>query len=379
MAICMRRWHGLVSDEAAVSQGRRRAAVAAPPAAAASEVEFRRHDGRRSAALKAVHVEARAGKEEKASEGSGAGNPDDFRVCGPRRVLSPSWMDFLLFRSNWRDPDYKRVAMACFIQAAYLLELDRQEKRRGEDALAPDWWKPFKFKLVRPLVDGRDGSIYGALFEWDAAAALADFVVARPSGAPRAVLALRGTLLTGGTIVRDLEDDLRLLGWESLKGSVRFGGATAALKAAVAAHGDGGVWVAGHSLGAGLALLLGKAMAEEGAFVECHLFNPPSISLSAALSAIGEAAGARPKRNRAWVPHLYVNQSDYTCYLYAAKAKDKDEARTEAERRLFFVSKGPNKFPAAHQLEQWWADDLELQRALDDDTRRAHVSVPSAS
>jgi hypothetical protein len=92
------------------------------------------------------------------------------------------------------------MVMACFIQAVYLLELDRQDQKGEEDDLAPKWWKPFKYKVTQTLVDERDGSIYGAMLEWDRSSALSDFILIRPSGAPRAVLALRGTLLEKQTM-----------------------------------------------------------------------------------------------------------------------------------------------------------------------------------
>ena len=121
-----------------------------------------------------------------------------------------------------KDGNYKRTVIACFIQAVYLLELDRQENRTEENALAPKWWIPFKYKLAQTLVDERDGSIFGAILEWDRAAALSDLILIRPSGAAMTVLAIRGTLHKSPTIRRDIEDDLRFLAWESLKGSVRF-------------------------------------------------------------------------------------------------------------------------------------------------------------
>ncbi|KAL5583346.1 hypothetical protein UlMin_015788 [Ulmus minor] len=104
------------------------------------------------------------------------------------------------------DGNYKRTVIACFIQAVYLLELelDRQENKSEENALAPKWWIPFKYKLSQTLIDERDGSIFGAILEWIS------------------VLALGGTLLKSLTIRRDIEDDLQFFAWESLKGSVRF-------------------------------------------------------------------------------------------------------------------------------------------------------------
>ncbi|PKU70368.1 GDSL esterase/lipase At4g10955 [Dendrobium catenatum] len=332
-------------------------------------------------------------------------HPYDFHVSGPRNLSSPNWKD--LIRSSWRDPNYKRMVIACFIQAVYLLELDRQEKRTEENGLAPKWWKPFKYKVTQTLIDDRDGSIYGAILEWDRYAAFSEFIVVRPSGAPRAVLALRGTILKSPTIRRDLEDDLRFLAWESLKGSVRFAGALAALRSAVDRFGSSNVSVGGHSLGAGFALQVGKALAKEGVFVECHLFNPPSVSLAMSLKSVGEMAvsiwsrvrAALPTRSAGegglieknaearavkiqcteiskWVPHLYVNNSDYICCYYSdpsgpeiardggglGKAGASGGAATTA--KLFVMSNGPKKFLEAHGLQQWWSDDMELKLAL---------------
>lgn len=297
--------------------------------------------------------------------------------------------------------------MACFIQAVYLLELDRQENRTKEDGLAPKWWKPFKYKLTKTLMDERDGSIYGAVLEWDRSAAVSDFILLRPSGAPKAVLALRGTLLKSPTIRRDLEDDLRFLAWESLKGSVRFHGALEALKMMVDRFGSKNVCIGGHSLGAGFALQVGKALAKQGVFVECHLFNPPSVSMAMSVRIISEKAGSlwkkimarvplkqevlpeREEQNdsgneekklhaeiKKWVPNLYVNDGDYICYYYidstgtaVATSGGTNETNTnggnaDIAAQLYVMSKGPKKFLEAHGLEQWWADDMELQLTL---------------
>ncbi|XP_073298291.1 GDSL esterase/lipase At4g10955-like [Primulina huaijiensis] len=323
-------------------------------------------------------------------------HPYAFHVSGPRNVPSINWRD--LISSNWKDGNYKRTVIACFIQAVYLLELDRQENRTTENALAPKWWIPFKYKLVETLVDERDGSIFGAILEWDRAAALTDFVLIRPSGAPRAVLALRGTLLKSPTIRRDIEDDLRFLAWESLKGSVRFSCALKALKSISEKYGSSNICISGHSLGAGFALQVGKALAKEGIFVEAHLFNPPSVSLVSSLRNMGEKAGIMWNRvksiipssteiqatgddgsksvtlgSKQWIPHLYVNNSDYICCYYAdpdgredsSAEKENTKPRNEScAAKLFVLSKGKQKFLEAHGLEQWWSDDLEMQTAL---------------
>ncbi|XP_057954593.1 GDSL esterase/lipase At4g10955 [Malania oleifera] len=339
------------------------------------------------------------GREIKDTEKGKEAHPYAFHVSGPRNLSSPGWRE--LISSSWKDGNYRRTVIACFIQAVYLLELDRQENRTEENALAPNWWIPFKYKLVQTLTDERDGSIYGAILEWDRSAALADLILIRPSGAPRAVLALRGTVLKSQTIRRDIEDDLRFLAWESLKGSVRFSGALEALKSVADRYGSSNVCVAGHSLGAGFALQVGKALAKQGIFVETHLFNPPSVSLAMSLRNIGEKAGLAWKRFKSilpsttesqgtseewgrtlsvglkkWVPHLYVNNSDYICCYYTdppgteeSNAGKENKALTTGQQmaaKLFVMSKGKQKFLEAHGLEQWWSDDLELQLAFQD-------------
>ncbi|KAK9076176.1 hypothetical protein SSX86_004509 [Deinandra increscens subsp. villosa] len=328
-----------------------------------------------------------------------AHHPYAFHVSGPRKVSVPNWRD--LINSSWKDGNYKRTVIACFIQAVYLLELDRQENRSQENALAPKWFIPFKYKLSRTLIDERDGSIYGAILEWDRSAAMSDFILIRPSCAPRAVLALRGTILKGPTLRRDIEDDLRFLTWESLKGSVRFNGALEALKSISDGYGSHNVAVAGHSLGAGFALQIGKSLAKQGLFVETHLFNPPSVSLAMSLKNMGEkavvvwqkvksmvsskvndtsnmeeVACTDPAAFNKWVPHLYVNNSDYICCYYTDPAGgsngggDKENVRPPSAAnghvaaKLFVLSKGKQKFLEAHGLEQWWSDDLELELAL---------------
>ncbi|TVU35616.1 hypothetical protein EJB05_17515 [Eragrostis curvula] len=346
----------------------------------------------------------------------------EFHVYGPRNLSPPSWKDLL--RSSWKDPNYRRMVIACFIQGVYLMELDRQEKRDERTGLAPQWWRPFKYRLAQPLVDERDGSVYGAVLEWDRQAALSGYVPFRPAGAPAAVVALRGTLLRAATARRDVTDDLRFLAWDSLKGSVRFAGALAALRAAAARHGAGNVWAGGHSLGAGFALQVGKAMAKEGVFVECHVFNPPSVSLATSLRGFAEMAGDVWSRVRAWLPyvgssasaaqdaagggqdekqtckwlpHLYINTNDYICCYYTDAASGTatvtagggsngcGTGKTTELAKIVLVSKGPTKFLDAHGLQQWWADDVELQVALnhskliDRQLRSLYAAPPAAA
>lgn len=118
-------------------------------------------------------------------------------------------------------------------------------------------------------------------------------------------------------------------------------------------------------IGVGMALQVGKALTFEGIFVESHLFNLPSVSLPRVLRSIGDKFGllwnavkgvtraiipSKRKGNKElegldkqseygaeadsvnicqqiqkWVPHLYVNNSDYNCCYYFVSCKKTQE------------------------------------------------------
>lgn len=268
------------------------------------------------------------------------GHPDDFQVSGPRNLCPPTWREII--KSSWKDDKYKRTVMACFIQAAYLLELDRQEKREGDTALAPNWWKPFKYKVVEVLVDERDESIFGARLEWDRYAAFSDLLVMRPSKAPKAIIALRGTLLRAATIRRDIQDDLRILTMEDLSGSCRFHKTLEAVRTAVGKYGSSEVCMAGHSLGAGLALQVGKALALEGIFVEAHLFNPPSVSLPMGFRSIGDKIEILWNVVKGMTRTILPSKKKRIKELIAHYRQPDDE---EEKDSVIFVRKSRNGFP----------------------------------
>ncbi|KAI3898333.1 hypothetical protein MKX03_013956, partial [Papaver bracteatum] len=134
-----------------------------------------------------------------------------YDVCGPKKLSAPGEADVL--SSSWKDGDQKRTVLACLVQAVYVLEVDRQGNRTTETALAPKWLETFNYKVSQTLIDERDGSIFGAVLEW------AGNGVTRPIGAPNAILSLRGTLLYGTTMRRDITDDIRFFVRENLEGS----------------------------------------------------------------------------------------------------------------------------------------------------------------
>jgi hypothetical protein len=196
--------------------------------------------------------------------------------------------------------------MACLIEAVYLLELERQE-RRDAAALAQQWWKPFQYRLARELVDERDGSVFGAVFERDQHHN--QLPGPSPSGAPSAVIAFRGTLLRAPTIRRDVEDELRLLAWNSLRGSARLSRAVQALRATVDRFGPENVCICGHSLGAGFASQVVRTLTAsprhqqqpQQASLEFHLFNAPYLSLPKGVRCVVKTADCLLKAVRTGV------------------------------------------------------------------------------
>lgn len=213
------------------------------------------------------------------------------------------------------------MVMAYLIEAVYLLELERQE-RRDAAAVAQQWWKPFHFRLVHELVDDRDGSVFGAVFEREhhhGGVGGAGAGRPSPSGAPSAVIAFRGTLLRAPTIRRDVEDELRLLARNSLRGSARLARAVQALSATIDRFGSENVCVCGHSLGAGFArqvirMLVASSSSPRhprqqqqqvaafaAASLESHLFNAPYLSLPMGVRSVVKTADCLLKALRSGV------------------------------------------------------------------------------
>ena len=203
------------------------------------------------------------------------------------------------------------------------------------------WWTRFNYKLDEMLFDISESgrrTIFGAVYRRSHGHA--------PTGPPNIVIAFRGTMMRRA----DWEANLMIyLG--SLECNPRFTEGLKAVKRAVKEVGWERVCVTGHSKGAAIGLLVGRAMAEKGKLVEAHLFNPPhptvrnerplgSISVlkpprwlvstvgvlhevtSRALSAMTqEAEVVKEERKRfeslkLWWPSLYVNTHDPICSAY---------------------------------------------------------------
>ncbi|KAG7551727.1 Alpha/Beta hydrolase fold [Arabidopsis thaliana x Arabidopsis arenosa] len=250
---------------------------------------------------------------------------DDLSRSGPPQIPSLDWNDL-----------YHRTSLvSCLVQGVYAMERDRKNKRNGSESLATPWWKSFNFTLVESetLYDARDGSIYGAVFQ-----NVINYENTPDSIVPpRYVIALRGTAPTMNDVLHNIR-----VPFETLNHGGRSKHVIEEIRYFVAKHGNTAVWIAGHSLGAGLALLAGKNMAMSGLPVEAYIFNPPislmpieqygynhtlncvyrftrdiiKAGIAKVLDLDEGQEGPRYKNLVSWRPHLFVNQSDVICSEY---------------------------------------------------------------
>ncbi|KAF8748067.1 hypothetical protein HU200_013067 [Digitaria exilis] len=241
---------------------------------------------------------------------------------------------------DWDNEEHRRCIIACLVEGTYVLESERAKSSEADDdddsdndsdkPLAPAWWESFGFRLFRELKCAcgcalckirrhiieakRPRFICGAIFE--------RFV------APSRWCSTRTTTAA-----------------DSAMRAKRSGNSSTPPAAAA-------VWLAGHSLGASIALDVGRAIImganrEVNMLPTTFLFNPPQVSLSpaAVISIIsdklhmGEAVKnglhtvsnilkhglgevLRTHKNNMdeqfeqlspWVPNLYVHQRDIIC------------------------------------------------------------------
>ncbi|KAF3448718.1 hypothetical protein FNV43_RR09431 [Rhamnella rubrinervis] len=322
---------------------------------------------------------------------------------------------------DWKNENHRRSILASLVQGVYIVERDRQEKREGLEALAPRWWVSFNFKLLHNLIDDVDGSIFGAIYEFEPPPSISNYTL---DGSPRCVIAFRGNLLKFPSITRDMELDIVFL-QHGLHRTSRFQIAMQAISERVAAVGDPNVWLVGHSLGSAIAMLAGKKLARTGTFLSCFLFNPPYDSLPIEIIPgekvkrafrkakrtvkVGQALATKKKKNQsddpfealsAWFPCLYVNPGDIFCCGYIGYFEDQENMQsildilrcsgmgrlaTRISTGLLMSAKGRDTEPQteplhlipsanlitnsapsldlfdAHGIHQWWSDDLQLQ------------------
>jgi hypothetical protein len=214
--------------------------------------------------------------------------------------------------------------------------------------------------------------------------------------------------------MRDMKLDLKIIK-HRLHGTSRSKIATETVSNMVANVGGNGsnIWLAGHSLGSGIALHVGKTMAKCGIFIESFLFNPPFPSINPldqiiksekvkqvvrlGVSGIRDVLGiVNPVKKSsshdsfvalsAWVPCLFVNKSDCICSEYIGHFEQRgsriEKIATQNPIRSHFMSAfgkeceplhlipstiltmnltPQQNFIKAHRIDQWWKPDLQLE------------------
>ncbi|MCL7047929.1 hypothetical protein MKW94_025303 [Papaver nudicaule] len=238
---------------------------------------------------------------------------------------------------NWQSEQNRRSILASLVKGVYVMESDRQHHRQAYQALAPVWWKSFNFQLSNVLTDDKDSSIFGAVYQLKPNPN--NFY---PIGAPRYVIAFRGTMLSKYNIIQDGKLDLKIL-TNKLHNTGRFEKAMQAVQNMVDEKGACNIWLAGHSLGASIAMLSGKTMAKEGIVLESYLYNPPFIAAhiesikskkvkrvifgARSLFTEGLTISLNDEKEKQqskdlfttlslWVPNLFLNPSDPICSGY---------------------------------------------------------------
>ncbi|KAJ3684825.1 hypothetical protein LUZ61_013989 [Rhynchospora tenuis] len=185
---------------------------------------------------------------------------------------------------------------------------------------------------------------------------LSDLAPHYGSYAPSFIVAFRGTLLRKKTFIRDLKLDLGIAGIveNRLENDNRVKNGYQVLDKLVNTHGHQKIWLAGHSLGAAIAILVGKWMAKSNVFVQSFLFNPPYVSIP-----IEKTIGSTKIKNgirvangflkagfvsllkpevsttsndcfemlESWVPQLFVNHDDDICCEYIGYYERKEKMK----------------------------------------------------
>ncbi|KAK4485354.1 hypothetical protein RD792_007994 [Penstemon davidsonii] len=241
---------------------------------------------------------------------------------------------------------------------------------------------------------------------------------------PRYVIAFRGTITKHGNRAQDLKLDLHCI-INNLRDSRRFKIGFELTQNLISQVGQGNVWLAGHSLGSSIALLIGRHMVQyTGTYLETYLFNPPFISapiemiknenvkfglriaksvVKAGLAKAAEKYGGGQSIAQeyndpfivlsSWTPYLFINPGDLICSEYFGyfehrekmekigagkieKLATKHSIGNFVSSAMGIESEATHLIPSAylstncsssdevHGINQWWKLDLEFKYKL---------------
>lgn len=320
-----------------------------------------------------------------------------------KETFSQSGPLYLTTNFDWSNESHRRSIVASLVKGVSILERDRQKNRQGPDALAPPWWESFHFCLIKTLVDSEDPSIFGAIYQSTTSSS-------HNQNPPKYVIAFRGTIMKLGSISRDLKLNARVA-VDRLQDCSPIHIGLRAVQNIIENHEVSDIWLAGHSLGSAIALIIGRDMVKMGIHLKTYLFNPPLASRygtgftqSVITAGLAFAANRMSTTNQpsvddvtftklcGWLPYLFVNLSDPICSEYfryfdfmkklvdsgahesarivaqnsirsgiaTAMGKESEPSQHLPSAYVITTSSPRQYWPrSAHRISQWWASDLQ--------------------
>jgi hypothetical protein len=321
------------------------------------------------------------------------------------------------------NPDHRRTVVASLVEGVYSLAHDNQGNENGPvDQL---WWEYFDFQLLSAVKNDTDYSIITAIYKYKNPDSSSRNV-------PTYVIAFRGIIPEQPTISQDLRSCFSYI-LNDVEGDTRFRSAMDAVWDKVVSVGAPNVWLAGHSLGSAVALVVGKKMVmERSVFLETYLFNPPFIGLPVELikgerlkqairigivfvkAGVARAAKAHHHQQdnslaklSQWFPHLFVNRRDPICAEYTGHFQNRKNMKligagkierfarnisimsalsrivtggdSEALHLLpsahLTINKGSTDLAQAHSTNQWWDPNFSCDEFEVSGSEPPHDSV----
>ncbi|CAN6211817.1 unnamed protein product [Urochloa humidicola] len=237
-------------------------------------------------------------------------NLEVFAISGPRHMMAKSGTagrSSPTIMVNWDSAEHRRCIAACMVRGTYVMESDRTKRRLGTSrSLAPEWWESFSFRLrdARDVLDcecdcvfcnnrfkfgAQRWSIYGAILERVPSTAGERRHPPAPPAAPRYIVAFRGTMLPWHRGDMNASIEMLVNRQHDCRRFCHARRRVGELLDSIACSGGGAaaVWLAGHSLGASIALDVGRDMATtKGCYLQTFLFNPPQVSVAPLLNML---------------------------------------------------------------------------------------------